>query len=122
MRELRGLVRASGIGTSQDFGNAICMCTICSYLLKNGVNGLTSAFGKTNRKPFGNSFRDYPTQEVYKLSRFHFLSNRHAEIQEVNKAGKLGSLLDQLKDSYSRFQPRLSSDLSYLIRWSDALR
>lgn len=120
MAEFRRLVEM-GMQSAQEFRNLICNCTICQNLLEGGLSNLTTAFGKTDRKPFGNSFRDYPTQEVYKLARFHFLSNRHNEIQNVNNATGLGGLLGELKDAFTRFQPLLDSDLGYLNRWRDAL-
>lgn len=118
--EFRRLVD-SGIQSPQEFQAIICNCTICRNFLGNSVSALTSAFSKTDRKPFGNSFRDYPTQEVYKLARFHFLSNRHDEIQNVNNAPDLNTLLDELDRAYTEFQSILDSDLGYLKRWKNAL-
>lgn len=116
------LLRTNAFLTVDAFRNAVCTCSICSHLLQGGVEALSSSFGRTERKPYGSSYRDYPTQEVYRMSRFHFLSNRHAEIEEINHSGGLDPLLQQLRDSYDFFQPRLTTDIGYLLRWREALQ
>ena len=121
MSDLRQLLRTGSFPSTDIFRNIVCMCSICSHLLQGGVDNLSTSFSRTDRKPFGNSYRDYPTQDVYKMSRFHFLSNRHTEIEEINKAGSRDALLEQLEESYAFFQPKLSADLAYLRRWRRAL-
>lgn len=119
MRELRQV--ANTISSTEEFMGEICQCTICSHLLSAGPRRLADSFNRTDRKPFGNSFRDYATQEVYKLARFHFLSNRNAEVTEINNS-PLSDLLEQLEMGHNDFQNKLVLDLGYLHRWSRALR
>ena len=91
-------------------------------LIEGGVDNLVSQFGQTQRRPYGGTFRDYPKPDVYRLARFHFLSNRSAEVAGSNQASKPLDLLDQLDSAFIEFAPLLPTDVRFLLRWSRALR
>lgn len=105
----------------QDFRTQVCECPICRALLNGGSIRLTQEFSRTERKPFGNSFRDYSTQDVYRLARYHFLYNRNAEIREVNNAENFDQLLGQLTNAYADYNGVLSKSPRHLIQWARAL-
>jgi hypothetical protein len=117
--ELRPL--GARLRTPGEFAAQICNCPICRGLLAQGTTRLMAAYSQTETKPFGIGFREYPTQEVYRLSRFHFLSNRFGEIGEVNSASGLADLLGQLREANAQYQSLLSTDLRYMLRWIGAL-
>jgi hypothetical protein len=119
MSELRAV--GSAIPDVDGFRERVCSCPICRELLKAGSDGLVSQFLEIERKPFGNSYRDYSTQEVYRLSRYHFLYNRNAEIREINNSASLGQMTSQLSDAYSEYVGILDKSPSHLERWLRAL-
>lgn len=100
----------------------VCDCLICVGLMdRGGLDNLLEAYGKTERKRWGASFRNFPAPEVYKLTRFHFMANRSAEVGIVNQAASRDALLEQLAEAYEQYEHRVSADLRFLRRWKSAL-
>ena len=112
---------AETVSRGQDFLSRVCGCPICRELLRQGTAGLARQFSQTERKPYRNSYRDYPTQEVYRLARYHFLYNRNVEIQDVNSASDVAEMVDQLIDAYADYRSQLYADPRYLTQWQRAL-
>jgi len=120
MAELRAV--AQSVRDMDDYRARICDCVICAELLRQGgVQNLITRFSQTDRRPFGTTFRDYPTAEVHRLARYHFLNNRYREIREAN-ASQPDQLLRQLEQALQDFQPFLAKRPTYLRRWGDSLR
>lgn len=108
-------VIASQMTGNDEFLSSICSCMICVGLLnQGGIQGLVDAFSQTEPG------RNFPTQNVYRLARFHFLSNRHTEIQLVNSTS-LSVLRQQLVDAFNEFRQPLTANLTYMQRWAQAV-
>ena len=101
----------------------ICDCVICSRLLERGVPTLLHTFSQTQEKVTAWGLRPFATPAVYKLARFHYLHNRHIELQHINSTSTTwGELLSQMTDAYEQFSPLLGgTDLTYLLVWQEAL-
>jgi hypothetical protein len=104
------------------FQSEICDCTICSGVIaRGGLQLLRDEFGATEERPYGGGFRSAPTGRVYRLTRFHYLENKHRELAEI-AAGDRPSLVQRLGEGYDRFSSYLGHGrLGYLIRWRQGL-
>jgi hypothetical protein len=104
------------------FQGEICDCTICSGLIaRGGLQLLRDEFGATEERPYGGGFRSAPTGRVYRLTRFHYLENKHRELADI-AAGDRVSLVQRLGEGYDRFSRYLGHGrLGYLIRWRQGL-
>lgn len=110
--------------TVQDFQNQICQCVICEGLLQTGVQSLLNEFLETVRRPTPRGgYRDYPSPTVYRLTKFHFMHNRHMELRDLTEATDLRESADALAEAYATFGIALGqSRLTFLNTWSAALR
>ena len=104
------------------FLREICRCTICSGLIeRGGMELLRREFGATEERPYRDGYRNVATSRVYKLTRFHYIENKHRELQEI-EGGTRESLVAGLEESYDRFSPTLGRGrLGYLLRWQRGL-
>ena len=118
------LVRiAQGLTVSQ-FTERICTCVICTGLLRNGVNALLDAYSNTERRPYRGGFRDFPTTDVYRMARFHFMQNRHQEIQsltDVDDAAFVNQASD-LEAAYGQYSDKIYPGPTFLRTWSGVLK
>lgn len=116
------LVRLASSLDEDAYRSLVCDCLICVGLLsRGGLDNLLEAYGKTERKRWGASFRNFPAPEVYKFTRFHFMANRSTEVGMVNQAASRDALLEQLAEAYEQYEHRVSADLRFLRRWKSAL-
>lgn len=107
----------------QDFQNQICRCVICQGLLQTDVQSLLDQFLETVRRPTRGGYRDYPSSTVYRLTKFHFMHNRHMELRDLAEATDLQELADALVAAKATFGTALGhSQLTFLSTWSAALR
>ena len=104
------------------FERDVCNCTICSELVhRGGLSLLRSEFGATKEKPYVHQFRRFPTPRVYQLTRFHYIENKHLELEEINENDR-ESLAAGLAQSYDRFSEYLGyGQLGHLLRWQQGL-
>lgn len=104
------------------FRSEICDCTICSGLItRGGLQLLRGEFGATEERPYRGGFRSVPTGRVYRLTRFHYLENKHDEMMEI-AGGDRSLLVQKLREGYDRFSRYLGHGrLGYLIRWRQGL-
>ena len=118
------LVRiAQGLTVSQ-FSEQICACIICGGLLRRGVDALLDAYSSTERRPYRGGFRDFPTTDVYRMARFHFIQNRHLEIQRLAgyHAADFVTEASDLEDAYGQYSDQIYPSPTFLRTWSRALR
>ena len=109
--------------SSQQFEKEICGCVICRGLLQGGVQGLIDQYMDTELRPFRGGSRGFPTPTVYRLTKFHFLHNRHLELRELEGAAVLANLTQSLSEAYGKFGPKLGySRVTFLNTWSKALQ
>jgi len=109
--------------SSQQFEKEICGCVICQRLLLAGVQDLIEKYMDTEIRPSQRGSRGFPTPAVYRLTKFHFLHNRHLELRELEGAAVLGNLTQSLSEAYGKFGPKLGySRVTFLDTWSKALQ
>jgi hypothetical protein len=106
----------------QQFQDDICQCVICQGLLHTGVQGLLNQFLDTVRRISSKGgYRDYPSPTVHRLTRFHFMHNRHMELRQL-LTSDLRQSAQSLAEAYERFGPELGhSRLMFLQTWRQAL-
>jgi len=103
------------------FPQRICDCLICHGLLQQGLDFLIQQYTATETNLVRGVFRQRSTPQVYRLTRFHYLHNKHLEFQSCN-ANSCNDLLRELDASYQNFKNQLgSTTLSYLRTWNRAL-
>jgi hypothetical protein len=104
------------------FRTDVCDCTICAGLIsRGGLQLWRSEFAATEDKPYGRKFRSVPTPRVYRLTRFHYIENKHRELSQIGQTTR-DSLLDSLTAAYETFSRYLGSGrLGYLHRWRQGL-
>jgi len=110
--------------TDAAFRERICHCTICKGLLdRGGVDGLLDAYSRSERRQYRAGFRDFPTPDVYRMTRFHFLENRHMELARLADlpADSFGPEVTALELAYGEYARRLYPPPSFLRTWSAAL-
>jgi len=111
---------AQGLSRNE-FVSEICRCTICQGLLDAGdVDGLLDRYGQTVVRTSAKTDREFSTPEVYRLSRYHFLHNRHIELLELRNQPE--PPVSQLSDAYAYMGEKLgSSRFRFLEIWASAL-
>ena len=103
------------------FSQTICNCSICRGLLQEGLDFLIKQYTATDTKLVNGIYRQRSTPQVYQLTRFHYLHNKHLEFQSCNK-NSCNNLLAVLDESYQDFRNQLgSAALNYLRTWKRAL-
>lgn len=103
------------------FAHNICDCVICTGLLRQGLDFLITQYSATETRIVNGRYREVATPQVYRLTRFHYLSNKNREFHTVELTD-LETLLGHLDDAYQKFRGELgSSSLTYLITWRRAL-
>lgn len=113
---------ARGLNESQ-FRQTICDCTICSGLIESGgVDLLRAEFGAAEDRRYGHQIRSVPIPRVYRLTRFHYIENRHMELTDVAQKTR-ADLLRDLESGYDMYAAGLgSSRLDYLHWWRHGLQ
>ena len=103
------------------FQRDICNCVICKGLLRQGLNYLMQQYTATDTKIVNGRIRQTATSQVYRLTRFHYLSNKNLEFQRCRDIN-CDDLLPELDSAYQRFRDQLgTSSLMYLRTWRRAL-
>ncbi|MBL7061904.1 MAG: hypothetical protein ISS54_04130 [Dehalococcoidia bacterium] len=103
------------------FPQTVCNCAICSGLLRQGLNYLIQQYTATDTKVVNNRYRQAATPQVYRLTRFHYLSNKNIEFQRCRDIS-CDQLLAELDSAYQQFRDQLgTSTLMYLRTWRRAL-
>lgn len=106
---------------ASSFPQVVCNCAICRGLLRQGLNYLIQQYTATDTKIVNGRYRQVATSQVYRLTRFHYLSNKHIEFQMCRDTD-CGELLNELDPAYQRFRSLLgTSSLMYLRTWRRAL-
>lgn len=101
--------------------SCVCDCTICRGLLRQGVGYLIRQYTATETKIVNGRYRQAATPQVYRLTRFHYLNNKHLEFQRC-RGIECKSLLGELDSAYRQFRGQLgTSSLMYLRRWQRVL-
>jgi hypothetical protein len=106
--------------TDEQFGELICNCTICNGLLATGgIPALLGAFAETETRVTPvRGLVDVSTSRVYRMTRFHFLENRHREILEVDSADSFGVLQARLAADAAWLADRLGRrSVAHIYRW-----
>jgi len=99
----------------------VCNCAICSGLLRQGLRYLTQQYTAIDTKIVNGRYRQVATPQVYRLTRFHYLSNKHLEFQRCRNI-ECSNLLGELDQAYQQFRgPLGTSSLMYLRIWRRAL-
>lgn len=103
------------------FLQTVCDCVICRGLLRQGLDYLIRQYTATETKIVNGRYRQAATPQVYRLTRFHYLSNKHLEFQRCRDI-ECSSLLGELNSAYEQFRSKLgTSTLMYLRTWRRAL-
>jgi len=103
------------------FSQNICNCVICRGLLQQGLDYLIQQYTATDTRLVNGAYRQRSTPQVYRLTRFHYLYNKHLEFQSSN-TNSCDNLLSALDESYQNFRYQLGgATLNYLRIWSRAL-
>jgi len=103
------------------FLQTVCDCVICRGLLRQGLDYLIRQYTATETKIVNGRYRQAATPQVYRLTRFHYLSNKHLEFQRCRDI-ECSSLLGELNSAYEQFRSQLgTSSLMYLRTWRRAL-
>lgn len=103
------------------FQQTICNCVICKGLLRQGLNYLMQQYTATDTKIVNGRIRQTATSQVYRLTRFHYLSSKNLEFQRCRDIN-CDDLLPELDSAYQRFRGQLgTSSLMYLRTWRRAL-
>jgi hypothetical protein len=98
-------------GLSDDeYRKRVCSCQICAGLMDRGgvANLLTELTATEIRQTPARGLVEVPTGRVYRLTRNHFLLNRHREIQEVTGAASFQQLAESILDQAKWAADRLS--------------
>ena len=103
------------------FRQTICDCVICRGLLRQGIRYLIQQYTTTDTKIVNGRIRQVATPQVYRITRFHYLSNKHREFQRCRDTS-CGDLLIELDSAYQRFRDNLGiSSLMYIRTWRRSL-
>ncbi|MGB2798286.1 MAG: hypothetical protein WBC82_00310 [Dehalococcoidia bacterium] len=103
------------------FPQHVCDCVICKGLLRQGIDSLIIQYTDSTFKLVNNRLREVATQQVYRLTRFHYLNNKHLEFQKLRRSKHI-DLLDELDSGYQNFRNQLGTpSLMYLRTWKRAL-
>lgn len=103
------------------FSQTVCNCVICRGLLTQGLNYLIQQYTATDTKIVNGRYRQVATPQVYRLTRFHYLNNKHLEFHRCRDI-ECSSLLAELDSAYQQFRGQLgTSSLMYLRSWRRAL-
>jgi len=109
--------------TTQQFEEEICECVICRELLRKGVQELIDQYMDTDTRKSSTGSRGFPTPTVYRMTKFHFLHNRHLELLRLEAAADLAPLTSPLLEAYGKFGPILGySRVTFLEAWNKALQ
>lgn len=110
--------------TEDEYRMRICNCEICDGLLKRGgVDQLLHALTETETRPSPKrGMVEVPTPNVYRLSRFHFLLNRHDEVKEIRTSPPFDRIAAKLRDEAQWASQRLGgSVVRHIDRWLRAV-
>lgn len=111
---------ATGLNESS-FSDQICNCVICEGLLRQGFSFLIDQYTASEVKIVRDRYRQVATPQVYRLTRYHYLSNKHLEFRGCGQLAH-DDLLDQLDVAYNQFRNQLgTASLMYLRIWKNAL-
>jgi len=103
------------------YPQTVCNCVICSGLLRQGLEYLIRQYTATETKIVNGRYRQAATPQVYRLTRYHYLNNKHLEFQRCRDTD-CNSLLGELNSAYEYFRGQLgTSSLMYLRTWRRAL-
>jgi hypothetical protein len=115
-------VVAAGL-TDDDFRKLVCSCQICAGLLERGgvANLLAELTATEFRQSPARGVVEVPTGRVYRLTRNHFLLNRHTEIREVTTAASFQQLAESILNQAQWAAHRLSlTSTRHINNWLKA--
>lgn len=111
---------ARGLDDSS-FRRRICNCVVCQGLLTQGIDFLTQQYTNSTTKIVNGRYRQVATPQVYRLTRFHYLSNKNLEFRRCGEYTQ-AEILEELNSAYQQFRHELgTSFLMYLQTWGRAL-
>jgi hypothetical protein len=106
--------------TEAEYRQRICSCAICEGLLKyGGVPGLLKALSETDlRASAKRGMVEVTTPRVYRLSRFHYLLNRAAEVAWLDSGVSFHEVESTLKSDAEWASNRIGEvAVRHIPRW-----
>lgn len=112
--------KSLGVITPSDFYSHICKCVVCRGVIKDKLDNF-SEFGVRHFST-DDAKRMSQTPAAAKRCRFHFLLNRAAERDDIQKK-TMAQIADDFKSSYARWgtMPSVVNECGHLPRWQKVL-